>query len=228
MSYQKKLDELQAKIIFSLCSIEEFPDRMLPHFVYVEEEKGLPLEKGSSVFHLYNLTRIFPDGTCLLENLETKEEEERMLNEINIDWLITVWNWYLELSGRQEWEANEIRVGKLLKQMKVVAESLITSPFTTDFSMRDTEFIRRTKANTSFYWIVYDSGTYLYEMEDKNEVKKFSVMLDYFENHSYADFYLYQYKDNKLTPVFPTIARIFAESELSTKQEFTKITLKAK
>ena len=222
MSYQKELDELQAKIIFSLCSIEEFPEQMLPHFVYVEEEKGLPLETGSSVFHLYNLTRIFPDGTCLLENLETKEEEERMLSEINIDWLITVWNWYLELSGRQEWEANEIRIAKLLKQMKQIATALISGLYITDFTMHDTNFIRQTKANTPFYWIVYGSGTYLYEANDEKDIERFSQMLDHYENYSGDDFYLFQYDGEKLFPVFPKITRIFIESELNKKLTLKK------
>ena len=226
MSYQKKLDKLQAKIIFSLCSIEEFPDRMLPHFVYVEEEKGLPLEKGSSVFHLYNLTRIFSDGTCMLENPETKEEEERMLNEINIDWLITVWNWYLDLSGRQEWSTNEIRVSKLLKQMKQIATALITSIYITDFTMHDTQFIRRTKAKTPFYWLVYESGTHLYATDNEQEIVEFSIKLDYYENDSCADFCLFEYDGEKLFPIFPKITRIFAESKLAKKHKIRNLTLK--
>jgi hypothetical protein len=37
-----------------------------------------------------------------LENPETGREEKRQLNEISMDWLIVVWDYYLDLSGTKE------------------------------------------------------------------------------------------------------------------------------
>jgi len=214
MQLQTKLNQLQEEIISALCGIKEFPEGFLLHIVYVEEEKGLPLSCGSSVYNVYNLTKIFPDGTCMLENPETGIEETRELNEINIDWLITVWSWYCDLSGEQELEAVEIGIAKLLQQMKPIATALVTSLFITDFTVHDTDFIRRTKAETPFIWLVYESGTKLYAANCTQRLCDFLQTLDYHENHSQMDFYLFRYDGEKLFPVFPKITRILTESEL--------------
>jgi len=220
MNLQTKLDKLHKETISVLCGIEEFPERLLPHIVYVEEEKGLPLSCGSSVYNVYNLTRIFPDETCMLENPETGTEEKRHLDEINIDWLITVWNWYCDLSGGQEREAVEISITKLLQQMKSIAAALITSLYITDFTVHDTNFIRQTNAKTPFIWLVRESGTHIYAMNDAERLRNFLQTLDYYENYSESDFCLFQYDGKKLFPVFPAITRILTENEL------TKLTTK--
>ena len=215
MKLQTKLTGLHEEIIGSLCSIEEIPEELLPHIVYVEEEKGLHLSCGSSVYNVYNLTRIFPDGRCMLENPETGEEEQRHLDEINIDWLITVWNWYCDLSGKQELEADEIRITKLLQQMKPIAVELVTSIYVTDFTLHDTNFIRRTKAKTPFIWLVYESGTKLHAANDVQELRNFLHALNYHENYSGTDFCLFRYNGSKLFPVFPKITRILIQNELT-------------
>jgi len=102
MSFNKKLKELQEEIIASLCGINEFPDGLLPHTVYVEEEGENSLKVGNSVYKTYSLIKIFPDGECILEDPETGIEEKRDLREINIDWLITIWDYYMDLSGVKE------------------------------------------------------------------------------------------------------------------------------
>jgi len=214
MQLQTKLNQLQEEIISALCSIKEFPEGLLPHIVYVEEEKGLPLSCGSSVYNVYNLTKIFSDGRCLLENPETGAEEKRHLNEINIDWLITVWSWYCDLSDGQELEVVEIGIAKLLQQMKPIATALVTSLFITDFTVHDTDFIRRTKAEMPFIWLVYESGTKLYEANTVQGLCEFLLIMDYFEHHSQEDFCLFRYDGKKLFPVFPKITRILTESEL--------------
>ena len=104
MSLQKRLEEIRQAIIAALCSIREFPDGLLPHTVYVEEEGEISLNIGNSVFNVYSLLKIFPDGSCILENPETGEEEKRQLSEISIDWLIVVWDYYKDLSGSKETE----------------------------------------------------------------------------------------------------------------------------
>ena len=114
MNLQTKLDKLHRETISALCNIEEFPDGLLPHIVYVEEETEESLKCGTSVYNLYNLTKILPDGTCMLEIPETGTEEKRQLDEINTDWLITVWNLYRDLSGAQDGAVIENRIAKLL------------------------------------------------------------------------------------------------------------------
>jgi hypothetical protein len=102
MSLQKRLNKLHEEIITALCSVEEFPDGLLPHTVYVEEEGENSMSIGNSVFNPYSLIRIFPDGSCLLENPQTGKEEKRELNEINIDWLVVVWDYYRDLANVKE------------------------------------------------------------------------------------------------------------------------------
>ncbi|GAB6013555.1 hypothetical protein [Viscerimonas tarda] len=107
MNFGKRLNDLQSEIINALCAVEEFPAGLLPHCVYVEEESEKSLECGNSVYTAYYLTRIFSDGSCLLENPETGVEETRQLSEICIDWLITAWDYYVDLSGTKEPEPVE-------------------------------------------------------------------------------------------------------------------------
>jgi hypothetical protein len=107
MSLQKKFNKLHQEIVDALCRIEEFPEGLLPHTVYVEEDGEDSQKKGNSVYNLYNLIRIRKDGSCILENPETGKEEERQLNEITTDWLIVVWDYYLDLSGTKEPEPTE-------------------------------------------------------------------------------------------------------------------------
>jgi hypothetical protein len=118
MSLQKRLNELHEEIIAALCSIREFPDGLLPHCVYVEEETEKSLPSGNSVYAAYCLTKIFPDGSCMLENPETGKEEKRSLREISIEWLITVWDYYRDLSGLREPEAVKTQLYAFLYPLK--------------------------------------------------------------------------------------------------------------
>ncbi|MDR2805795.1 MAG: hypothetical protein LBB85_09200 [Dysgonamonadaceae bacterium] len=65
------------------------------------------LDCGNSVYTAYNLIKIFRDGFCILENPVTGKEEKRQLREINIEWLICVWDYYRDLSGVKEPEATK-------------------------------------------------------------------------------------------------------------------------
>jgi hypothetical protein len=105
MNLQKRLNELYDEVITALCRINEIPDGLLPHCVYVEEETEQSLDCGNSVYTAYNLIKIFRDGFCILENPVTGKEEKRQLREINIEWLICVWDYYRDLSGVKEPEA---------------------------------------------------------------------------------------------------------------------------
>jgi uncharacterized secreted protein with C-terminal beta-propeller domain len=179
----------------------------------VEEETERSLDCGNSVYNAYNLIKIFPDGTCFLENPETRREEKRLLSEINTDWLITVWNRYVDVFGIQEIEDN--RVAELLQQMRPIASALITGRYIMDFTVHDTRFIRRTNAGVPFIWLVYKSGTHIYAMDDAKEIRNFLEMLDYYEQYSTSDFCLYRYDGNKLFPAFPKTIKILIESQLA-------------
>jgi len=213
MNLQMKLDKLHRETVSALCGISEFPEGLLPHTVYVEEETEESLNCGTSVYSLYNLTKVFPDGICMLENPETGTESKRQLGEINTGCLITVWNSYCNLSGGKDRTENGIT--KLLQQMEPIATTLITGLFITDFTVHDTNFIRRMNAKTPFIWLVYESGTHIYATDKVQGLRRFLEILDYYENYSVADFCLYRYDGNKLFPVFPNVTRMLTEHELT-------------
>jgi hypothetical protein len=96
---------------------------------------------------------------------------------------------------------------ELLQLMELIATSLITSRYITDFTVHDTSFIHRTNAGTPFIWFVYESGTYIYVTDDAKDIRNFMEILDHYENYAKADFCLYRYDGNKLFPVFPKVIR---------------------
>jgi hypothetical protein len=99
--------------------------------------------------------------------------------------------------------------------MNPIATALITGLYITDFTIHDTNFIRRTNAKTPFIWFVYESGTHIYAADNAGELRTFLQILDYYENYSEKGFCLYRYDGEKLFPVFPNITRILTESELT-------------
>lgn len=89
---QSKVNELHQTLVKQLSNIREFPEDFLPHTVFVEEEVD-----GAPAYIKYNLTEIRPEGSCTLVNGNNEVSEDRHLEEINIDWLVTLWIWYEEL-----------------------------------------------------------------------------------------------------------------------------------
>ena len=65
---------------------------------------------GIPVYTVYMLEEIRPDGSCMLYNSDSRERFPcRHLYEINIDWLVTVWERYLELCvGQKLWKQNAV------------------------------------------------------------------------------------------------------------------------
>lgn len=108
MTPQEQERKLSQNIIDSLCRITDRPDGWLPHIVFVEEEG----EDGYPCYVRYNLIDYHADGTCTLQRPNTDvQETDRELCEINVDWLITVWNWYVELSIEQKtWKDHAVEV----------------------------------------------------------------------------------------------------------------------
>lgn len=104
MTPQEQERKLSQNIIDSLCHITDRPDGWLPHIVFVEEEG----EDGYPCYVRYNLIDYHADGTCTLQRPNTDvRETDRELWEINIDWLITVWNRYKELCAEQNLPSKE-------------------------------------------------------------------------------------------------------------------------
>lgn len=107
MTVQEQIERLAEKLIDNLCRIDERPDGWLPHVVFIEEEG----DDGCPCYVRYVLKDYRPDGSCALHNSQTDEREiDRELREINIDWLITLWNRYMELCIEQGlWRERAIR-----------------------------------------------------------------------------------------------------------------------
>lgn len=103
---QEQEKNLSQNIIDSLCRITERPDGWLPHIVFVEEEGDYP------VYTMYKLEEIRQDGSCILFNPQSGERfNNRHLYEINIDWLVAVWNRYIDLSvGQKIWKDRAVDV----------------------------------------------------------------------------------------------------------------------
>jgi hypothetical protein len=102
---------------------------------------------------------------------------------------------------------------ELLQLMELIATSLITSPYITDFTVHDTNFIR-TNVGRPFVWLVYNSGTHIYAADNIQDVRHYKEMLDHYENYSQADFCLYRYDGDKLFPVFPKVMHGWIDNEL--------------
>lgn len=120
MTPQEQQKHLSQNIISSLCHVSERPEGLLPHIVYVEEEGG----DGYPSYVRYHLTDYRSDGICTLRNPNTGiSETGRHLSEINIDWLVTLWNSYVELSiERKAWKEHAVTI---LLQNSDVDEVLI-------------------------------------------------------------------------------------------------------
>lgn len=111
LSPQEQIKSITDKLIANLCHITERPDDWLPHTVYVEEEGEDANSFGMPVYTMYKLEDYKADGSCTLYNPQTGERRSGHLYEISIDWLVTVWNRYLELCAEQElWREQAIHL----------------------------------------------------------------------------------------------------------------------
>lgn len=98
MSFTSKRDQLHLEIIAKLSEITEYPNEFLPHTVYVEDES----RDEHPLYHRYKLTAIQNEGLCTLLDPATRISEERCMSEINMDWLICLWNHYQNLCADQK------------------------------------------------------------------------------------------------------------------------------
>lgn len=103
MNFTTRFNQLQNDIIANIAVITDRPDGWLPHTVFVEEEGEDRNGAGTPVYKEYQLVDFKPDGSCTLRDISTNEDDaERQLSEINIDWLMTVYGYYCDLSEEHE------------------------------------------------------------------------------------------------------------------------------
>lgn len=99
MNYHTKLQELRNEIIAELSKITDRPEGWLPHTVYIEEEGEDNQGRGGSIYREYKLIDYLPNGECQLLDVVNSEVKTGSLGEIEIDWLVTLLNWYGELTA---------------------------------------------------------------------------------------------------------------------------------
>lgn len=103
MNLLQKLKTVQNDFIANIATITDRPDGWLPHTVFVEEEDENRTGQGTPIYKEYRLIDFKPDGSCTLRDTSTNEDDtQRHLSEINIDWLVTVYQYYCDLSEEQE------------------------------------------------------------------------------------------------------------------------------
>ncbi|MFR9543451.1 MAG: hypothetical protein SNH27_15550, partial [Rikenellaceae bacterium] len=91
--------ELRQEIISKLLSIKDRPEGWLPHVVYVQDEDCDSADPEAKLYTLYKLLDFQDSGECQLLDIETNKTEAGALCEIETEGLITILNWYGELTG---------------------------------------------------------------------------------------------------------------------------------
>ncbi|MFR9546478.1 MAG: hypothetical protein SNJ29_13010 [Rikenellaceae bacterium] len=99
MNFQIKHQELRQEIIGKLLTIKDRPEGWLPHVVYVQDEDCDSAATNAKLYTQYSLLDFQESGECQLLNLDTNEVEPGALCEIDTEGLITILNWYGELTG---------------------------------------------------------------------------------------------------------------------------------
>lgn len=107
MNLTQQLSNVTQNIIDAICGIKELPEDLLPHTVFVEEisEQGDPVYRK---YQLIDLDRV--DKNCIVYDPSTDYQDEIELYNVNVDWLLTLWTRYLELSGQKEPEPKVMSV----------------------------------------------------------------------------------------------------------------------
>ncbi|MFR9545941.1 MAG: hypothetical protein SNJ29_10235 [Rikenellaceae bacterium] len=99
MNYQIKHQELRQEIIGKLLSIKDRPKGWLPHVVYVQDEDCDSADPNAKLYNQYQLYDFQDSGECQLIDLKSGKMEGGGLCEIETEGLITILNWYGELTG---------------------------------------------------------------------------------------------------------------------------------
>lgn len=89
---KKQHDDLTKSVVENLCLIRD-TSRILPHTVFIEEEY-----EGEPEYVKYQLLSIHEDGGCsILDCNGIRIDDQYTLYQINIDWLLTIWERHNEL-----------------------------------------------------------------------------------------------------------------------------------
>lgn len=91
-SFQEQHNDLIKEVAGKLCQIENTA-HFLPHMVFVEEVD----DDGAPEYNKYQLVDIRNDGGCsLIDCNGIRIDDQYSLTDINLEWLITIWNWHIE------------------------------------------------------------------------------------------------------------------------------------
>lgn len=210
MRIQEKQKALEQEVIANLCAIPKMPENMLPHTVYVEEEGEDGYGHGIPVYTMYRLEEIRTDGSCTLYNAESRERFTcRHLHEINMDWLVTVWERYLELCVEQDiWKGNAVA---FLKDRTGKPEEEIISFVETSWDKCQ----------------AYTDNLKAFLGEDKDrEIWIFSFPLDEFERDVPEGLYAYDIRESddgdRLATIEPTVMVNHGGTILTRKEFITE------
>lgn len=104
MTFQQKHEALLQEVVAKLRTITDRPKNengaWLPHTVYIEQEGEDSQGRGVPVYTQFKLLDFDTDGACTLLNVALDEVEDNYyLSEIQLEWLITLLNWYDELTS---------------------------------------------------------------------------------------------------------------------------------
>lgn len=99
MKAQEEIKVIETELINRLCWIPD-PEIILPHMVFIEDVN----EKGEPEYYHCTLEAINQEEqTCTLLNHSNGERSANWgLTAINIDWLVTLWDWYKEKHAEDE------------------------------------------------------------------------------------------------------------------------------
>lgn len=92
-TFKEQQDDLVKEVVKNLCQIKD-TSQLLPHVVYIEEEN----ETGEPEYNKYTLLEIRNDGGCsVLDCNGIRIDQMYSLSDINVDWLITIWDRHIDL-----------------------------------------------------------------------------------------------------------------------------------
>jgi hypothetical protein len=92
---------------------------------------------------------------------------------------------------------------ELIRQMAQIAVPIILDTrFLRDFSLHDSDFVRRTDAKHPFLWLVRENGTSLYDLTRKDSADGFRYTMEQYRDECC----LFHYDGGYLRPIMPTAA----------------------
>ncbi len=94
-TFTKRHEALIDDLVRNLCLIND-TSGILPHMVFIEDEGEDEDGNGIPEYFRYELVEIRENGDCTLIDPNGNRTDEYTLRQINVDWLLTLWNWHIE------------------------------------------------------------------------------------------------------------------------------------